>query len=154
MKESEEDERDDIEKKYEQPTSTKYIRFEAGEPVLYDNGIWVVHVGNTKDGDQTVNGKEMDTHEIAIIPPGMVKASSDEKNKICQIISAAVDDKKVRKLSPEEHKKVAGPDGIVGTADDGKLFSEGTKPLTNMLDMKPVEIKDTSSLDKAAEDSV
>jgi len=134
--------------------------FAVGDQVLYDNGIWIVHVSDAK----------ADT--VGVIPPGMKNASKEEKAKAMQQVKFD----KIRKPSPEETKIMAGPDGILGTADDVTLEStlnytqsnnlthednedsdpinvvgQGEKQWANSLDMKEVEYPTSQLDDKGAQ---
>ena len=84
------------------------VRYRRGDRVLYDNGVWLVHVADAN------------ADMIGIIPPSMASASQEEKAKAMQQVKPD----KIRKPSEEETKIMAGPDGILGTADDVKLESD------------------------------
>lgn len=79
--------------------------FKKGEKVMYDNGIWLVHV------------TDAEADLVGIIPPSMRNASKDEQAKAMQQVKRD----KIRKPDEEECEVMAGPDGIVGTADDGQM---------------------------------
>lgn len=103
--------------------------FKKGETVLYDNGVWIVHVAD--------DSADM----VGVIPPSMKKASPEEKAKAMQQVKRD----KLRKPSQEEEECMAGPDGVLGTADDIRMESTNNYTKSNALshddtDESPVNV--------------
>ena len=103
------------------------VRYRRGDRVLYDNGVWLVHVADAN------------ADMIGIIPPSMASASQEEKAKAMQQVKPD----KIRKPSEEETKIMAGPDGILGTADDVKL--ESTSSMGRRRERMDAEIAKTKA---------
>lgn len=110
-----------------EPSSPAHAQdFRPGEKVLFDNGIWVVHVADPQ------------ADVVGVIPPSMVKASNEEKAKAMQQVKR----EKLRKPSEEETKIMAGPDGVLGTEDDVRLESSVTESTLNYTKSNAVSFED------------
>lgn len=76
----------------EQQEPAHAANFKKGEKVIYDNGIWVVHMSDPQ------------ADMVGIIPPSMVNASEGEKAKAMQQVKR----EKIRKPSEEENEAMSG----------------------------------------------
>lgn len=93
--------------------------FKKGEKVLYDNGIWIVHVTDAQ------------ADMVGVVPASMSRSSKEEKDRAMQQVKRD----KIRKPSEEECEVMAGPDGILGTEDDVRMESMKTM-MTNAMTPK------------------
>lgn len=127
--------------------------FKKGEKVMYDNGIWVVHIADAK------------ADLVGIIPPSMQNASEEEKAKAMQQVKRD----KIRKPSEEECEVMAGDYAMESTLnytpsnaesheeneeDPTNVVGQGKGQWANSLNPEYIDDKHTSQLDRRGDQSM